>query len=80
MEPQILSSIFYAFVTAPDIATMLSLDQCRCIWLKHETKEQCNFTNLPITSCTLGHNFVTTLLLKHLNVCPSLIIETRIAT
>jgi hypothetical protein len=33
------NSIFYAFFTAPSITTMLSLDQCRNIWLTHETNE-----------------------------------------
>ena len=40
-------SNFYAFVTtAPFTATMSSFDQCRNIWLRHETNELCNFNPL----------------------------------
>jgi len=36
------------------------------------TIQLCNFTDPPITSCILGQNILTTLLLNTLNVCPSL--------
>ena len=42
------------------------------IRLRLATNELCNFTNLPITSCILGPNVLTTLVLNTLNVCPSL--------
>jgi hypothetical protein len=42
------------------------------IWLTLATNELCNFTNLPITSCILGHNFLTTLELNTFYLCPSL--------
>ena len=41
------------------------------IQLRLATNELCNFTNLPISSCTLGPNFLTTLVLNTFNL-PSL--------
>ena len=42
------------------------------IWLRLAKNELCNFTNIPVTSCILWPNFLTTLVLNTLNVCPSL--------
>jgi hypothetical protein len=43
--------------------------------LRLATNDLCNFTNLPNTSCILGPNFLTTLVLNTLNLCPSLIMR-----